>query len=251
MKRFKGWLAILLLGLSAFFGYAAFWESYPFLKTEFQNKVLRQQFVIEGSETIPTVLQRKEKREIDFHNLKKRNPDIVGWIYIPDTTVDYPILHGEKYLHLDPEGKENKLGSIFTLNDASTQLKDFRTLLFGHNMKQRQMFGELKAFLQEDFRKSHEKIFIYTPEKTMKLKIFSIFICKETDSILYQKGEMNDEEKVNCINECMQKNVYKDLKAPLEVPNKNIFSLVTCNGRQGTSERLVINAAVCDTEDSF
>ena len=89
-----------------------------------------------------------------------KNSDIIGWIFVPDSNVDYPICSGNNnyYLNYTSEKEPSAAGSIFldenqiTFNDVS--------LIHGHNMKNGTMFSTLKKFKNEDFFNSHN-VYIY------------------------------------------------------------------------------------------
>lgn len=85
---------------------------------------------------------------IDFGYLQSVNEDIIGWISIPETHIDYPILQGttlNEYLNKGYDGSYNSLGSIFTYPEADLD-EDVHVVLFGHRTFDQQMFGDLNAF---------------------------------------------------------------------------------------------------------
>ena len=103
-------VGIIFLLATIVFLYLAFNEAKYSIDTKEKNKAIREVVVTEN-ENNPL------NRKIDFHKLKNENKDIVAWIYIPGTTVDYPILIGdtnEEYLYKDLEGNYTPLGSIFS-----------------------------------------------------------------------------------------------------------------------------------------
>src|SRR5690625_3407980 len=93
-----------------------------------------------------------------FDELLKQNEDVVGWITIADTQVDYPILHSSdniEYLTENYYGDESRAGSIFMdfRNDITSS--DLNTIIYGHRMKDGSMFQQLKKFLEQDFFVEH------------------------------------------------------------------------------------------------
>ena len=118
----------------------------------------------------------KNENNIDWDYLKSINEDIIGWIEIEDTKINYPILKdcdSLYYLKHNYLRKYNSNGSIFTLN--INPFEDFETLLYGHNMKNGTMFSILGKYLNKDFLLSHQKIKIYTPNKNYEGVIFSAY----------------------------------------------------------------------------
>lgn len=118
----------------------------------------------------------KNDNKIDWDYLKSINEDIIGWIEIEDTEINYPILKDNDnlyYLKHNYLKKYNSNGSIFTLD--INPFEDCETLLYGHNMKNGTMFSVLGKYLDKDFFLSHQNIKIYTPNKNYKGVIFSAY----------------------------------------------------------------------------
>ena len=117
-----------------------------------------------------------EEPIIDWNYLKSINKDIIGWIEIEGTEINYPILKDSVnlyYLKHNYLKNYNSNGSIFTLNNKP--FEDEETLIYGHNMKNGTMFSLLGNYLNEDYLYSHQNIKIYTSEKNYKGVIFSAY----------------------------------------------------------------------------
>lgn len=124
--------------------------------------------VIEADETT-------EENRINWQQLKEINNDIIGWIEIENTNINYPILKDSNlyYINHSYDKKYNKNGSIFTTNSAP--FEDKETIIYGHNMKNGTMFSELSKYLIKDFLDTHNVIKIYTPNGDYKCIIFSAY----------------------------------------------------------------------------
>ena len=75
--------------------------------------------------------------KVDFESLQATNSDVVAWLYIPDTNVNFPVVKGPSnytYLNLNYEGNYSISGSIFMDIACSSDFSDAETLLYGHNM---------------------------------------------------------------------------------------------------------------------
>ena len=131
--------------------------------------------------------ENTEKTIIDWDKLSNINTDIIGWIKINDTNIDYPILKDTdnlKYLKHSFGGKYNNNGSIFTLNN--NPLQDYKTVLYGHNMKSGIMFSELGKYMNKEFFDKHSSFEIYTKNQNYKATVFSCYsigINKEENNI--------------------------------------------------------------------
>ena len=146
---------LVLLGLGCLF--LAYREQEPFqaikVKGEALQKLVVQETVSQGADPM--------ERTIDFAALQRINPEIVGWLYVPQIGVDSPILTGQtdtEYLTKDFEGAYSPLGSIFTF--AGARLSDSQVYLFAHNMASGQMFGSLKQFTNDAFLAANPEAYL-------------------------------------------------------------------------------------------
>ena len=119
-----------------------------------------------------------------FYNLLEINPDTVGWLKVPNTKTDNPVVQAadnEKYLKTTFEGETSKYGAIFA--DSRNVFErgavlSTNTILYGHHMKDGEMMGELKKYRDLDFYKANpwvEFTTIYS-EQTTYWKVFSVFV---------------------------------------------------------------------------
>lgn len=123
-----------------------------------------------------TEKDKQEKETIDWNKLLEINEDIIGWIKIENTNINYPILQDNdnlKYLKHSYNGTYNSNGSIFTLNNEP--FNDNITTIYGHNMKNGIMFSELSKYMNKIFLDEHSTITIYTKEENYKATIFSCY----------------------------------------------------------------------------
>lgn len=180
---------ILLIICVCVFVYSAFQLVKIFLNyrnIEEKSEALVEQYVInsEGSDN-------PLKRKIDFAGLLKKNSDVIGWLYIPDTKIDEPILKGnnnDTYLRRDIDKASNSAGSIFIDEMNNKDFKDDNTIIYGHNMRNGSRFHDLRYYVESDFYKAHHLIYIYLPNNTVNVyDTYSASVIK-ADSHLYQKG---------------------------------------------------------------
>ena len=117
-----------------------------------ENEIVEDKIEEQGQEQeeVPAV-----EIPIDFSGLKNQNEDIYAWIRIPGTVIDYPILqHPEDdtyYLNRTAERKKGLPGSIYTENLNKTDFSDRNTLIYGHNMKNGSMFGDLSLYMDSNY----------------------------------------------------------------------------------------------------
>lgn len=129
----------------------------------------------------PTPLETDENmlKTYDFEALRAINPDIIGWIYVPGTPIDYPILKaGEEkqedyYLKYTYENKRRSCGSIFIRKDTDSTFRDDVSIIYGHNMRSGIMFACLHKYLSGDYLFNNKRVYIYTPDQTISYEIFA------------------------------------------------------------------------------
>ncbi len=104
---------------------------------------------------------------IDFEALQAVNKDVIGWIFIEGTEVNYPILLGvnnQQYLFQSYEKKYTVAGSIFLDYRCGADFEDARTVIYGHNMKNGMMFGKLDRYQKADYLAEHPYVYILLAE---------------------------------------------------------------------------------------
>ena len=123
-----------------------------------------------------------EDNPIDFTALQAQYPDVVGWIRIPGTVIDYEVMRPgpdtaeDLYLHHAPDKSYRYSGSIYmqSLNDAA--YTDPNTVLYGHYMANGTMFADLHKFRKADFFQQHDTLYIYTPGHILTYRIYAAFV---------------------------------------------------------------------------
>lgn len=139
---------------------------------EYKENISSTEQLIE--EVVETDDSKQESR-INWQYLQEINSDIIAWIEVENTNINYPILKDTNlyYINHSYDKKYNKNGSIFTTNAAP--FSDEETVIYGHNMKNGTMFSELGKYLKKDFLDSNNIIKIYTPTGDYECKIFSVY----------------------------------------------------------------------------
>ncbi len=132
-----------------------------------------------------------EPNPIDFAALQAENPDIIGWIRVPGTVIDYPILQQNSqrdadvyyegmtedfYLNHDRNGKKHRAGAIYIQQMNSADFTDANTVIGGHYMANGTMFADLHKFRKTAFFNEHETAYVYTPGHIRTYRIYSAFV---------------------------------------------------------------------------
>lgn len=118
---------------------------------------------------------RDEQVLLDFDALRVRFPDIVGWISIEGTAIDYPVVQGvdnDFYLTHLPDKEKNSAGSIMMDVSCEPGFGSAVTILHGHHMRSGAMFGDLDLYLQEGYYQEHPTMLLNTPGGNYRVEIF-------------------------------------------------------------------------------
>ena len=117
--------------------------------------------------------------------------DMVAWLTIDDTNIDYPVMQADdniKYLNTDPYGKYSLTGSIFLDSRNSPDFSDDYSLIYGHHMEYGKMFGALDEFLDESYLRKHsrgELLIGRDGSKKLKLRFFASMKAKASDNAVF------------------------------------------------------------------
>ncbi|MBQ9208961.1 MAG: class B sortase [Oscillospiraceae bacterium] len=126
---------------------------------------------------------------------KTISSDMVAWITLDDTNIDYPVMQGEdnvKYLNTDPFGDYSLAGSIFLDSRNSADFSDDYSLVYGHHMEYGRMFGALDDYLDERYMDSHttgELLIGREGETTYRLEVFAALQASALDEAVFEPGK--------------------------------------------------------------
>lgn len=101
---------------------------------------------------------------LTFQDFAAANPDVIGWLTVPDTQIDYPLVQGTDemyYLSHDALGNESMTGSLFLTKENAPDFSGFNSIIYGHHMVAEKMFGDLDLFKDETFFNGHLTAKIY------------------------------------------------------------------------------------------
>ena len=191
----------------------------------------------------------KSGRKQNWDKLKKINKEIVAWITIDKTKIDYPVLehkgdnaYSQYYLNHTYKKTYSPHGSIFVDYRCTDSVKSKNVILHGHNMPDGSMFrslmgyGDLKGDL--DYYKKHPIIEFNTPKEDAKYKIISVF---KTNTYYFHDNDM--------FFNYMQANFLSDAEFMNYVYNVRERSLIDCPVMVNEDDKL-LTLSTCSYEYS-
>ena len=121
-------------------------------------------------------VKEKPYPDVDFAGLKSVNSDVIGWIYVPDTEINYPIVHtsdNDYYLDHLVDRTQNPAGAIFLDTRNPSDFSDLHSIIYGHHMKNGSMFAALKGYKKQDFFDGHKTGYLITQDAAYRIDFFA------------------------------------------------------------------------------
>ena len=177
------------------------------------------------------------ERMLKVKKLQKENDDIVGWLEIEDTNINYPVLQGddnEFYLNRNYKKEKSEKGSIFLDAKYNWNIPSNNLLIYGHNIINGLMFQDLLKYESQDFYKKHPNIRFTTEKDDKEYEIISVF-----KSRVYYKAEKNvfryydfinakkEEDYMEFVKNAKKTSIY-DIEATAKYGDE-LITLVTCS----------------------
>lgn len=157
-------------------------------------------------------------------------PDVIGWLNIPNTRIDYPFVQGmdnDQYLHMDLNHNRSAAGTIFMDYHNSRNLSDFNTIIYGHHMRSGSMFASLQSFSNRDFFENNRSGTIFLADKTYEIEFMAFAVVQPNDTIIYNSTILTDSDRISFFDHVasIARN-YRDIGVAV---NDRIVTFSTCN----------------------
>lgn len=211
-----------------------------------QEKISKTLETIEISEE--HLEEQKTERMLQVEELQKENSDVVGWLEIEGTNINYPVLQGEDNdYYLTHNYKKEKIsgGSIFLDKDYNFSIPSSNLLIYGHRHQKGLMFEDLVKYKEEEFYKEHSKIRFTTVTEDCEYEIIATFNSrlyyqKETNVFRYYFfiNANNEEEYNEFVNNCKKASLYDTGKTATY--GEQLLTLSTCDYSQENGRFAVV-----------
>ena len=147
---------------------------------------------------------------VDFNALGEINPNIVGWLILEDTQINYPVVQGSdnvKYTNHLFDGRRNATGALFVDSYNQPNFADRNTIIYGHNMRDGSMFSVLEQYREQCFFSAHPWIFLLTPEQNYVVELVAGY-TSDVQSSAWRLDFSDDTEVEDWINERQKKSDF-------------------------------------------
>lgn len=167
-------------------------------------------------------------------------PETAAWLQIPGTSVDYPVMQGEDnafYLDHLPDGEKNVMGSLFL--DCRSDMDSPHLIVYGHNMANGNMFGQLKKYESQEYFEAHRTITVAAEGQVYVCPIFSVRRVKEEDNA-YRLAFSDQNSLKDYAAQAAAQSMYRTDVDTDSVKRVVTLSTCTVSGKQ----RLVVQAMI-------
>lgn len=180
---------------------------------------------------------------VNFEELRAINPEVLGWIYVPNTKISYPLTSGRDniyYLNHLLDGTRSKNGTIFLDMNNAVDFTDENSVLHGHHMRNGSMFAQIENYKKQEFFDENPYGYLITPEKVFRLEFFAGIVMKAS-SVPSNFADL--EAKDAWVNEMRSDSTFETNPYPTS-EDMRFVSLSTCDytvddGRYMLSARMV------------
>ena len=243
-------LLIVILAISSFFMIKEFAEN----KKEIDIYDDLQEIVIEENTDIDTTnvdteIEKSEgesSNKYNLENIAKINSDVVGWIKIGNTNIDYPVMqNGDYYLHRNIYKNYSSHGTPYLAEYCNIQYSD-NLIIYGHHMNDNSMFAQLDNYKKHSFYENHKYIKFYsyyngkTIEKTYEVAIaFKTVVYSDKGFKYYNYTNFSDVQELNDFIENCRKLEFYNTGIDINYGDK-LITLSTCEYSQKNGRIVVV-----------
>ncbi len=181
-----------------------------------------------------------------FAALKKTNSDVIGWITVPDTHIDYPIVHTDNndyYLDHSITGAKLNSGAIFADYRNVGDFSDQNTVIYGHNMASGLMFANLFKFKSSGFFSRTPYIYIQTENGIYVYRVFSVYETNKYDP--YIRTAFSSKNDLIEWAKSRQSASLRKVSYKFD-GDEQIITLSTCTNGFGDDGRLAVHAVLTE-----
>lgn len=232
-------LSVLLSAIAALSGFMIYTQLSDRQKEKEEFDILAEMVEVTPDKTNDETPDAVPAR--DLSGLFAQNGDCIGWLCIPNTSINYPVMHTpenpQKYLRRNFYGEYSQSGVPFL--DWRCGLQSDHLIIYGHNMKNGTMFSSLRNYTDPAFCVEHPVIELQTADGVGKYMVFAVASVQKTDtwySFIHAADSADFTEQTAAI---MQKSLYDTGVTP--VFDQQIITLSTCYG-SGKDGRLIVAA---------
>lgn len=187
--------------------------------------------------------------EVDWNALKQINSEIVGWVNIPHTVVNFPVYQAkdnDKYLHTNAKGDYSVGGQIFMdFENTAPGMRDAQTIIYGHHLRNGAMFKPIWDMSKQEVFDNIPTVWYLTESTTYELAPLLVYHTDENDEAARTFSMASQEALKSYVLGLLPKATAHRANIQQELNGiQRIFTLCTCNYTDGDAGRTLLVCAV-------
>lgn len=227
-------IGLVLIGIAAFMWFSKQWQ-YHEQDAENQKLATYAQFP-EGEAQPPTV---------DWAGLKAINPEIVGWVYIPDTSINYPVYQAsdnQKYLRHNAEGQYAIGGQVFMdYQNTAPGMVDQQTVVYGHHLRNGAMFKHIADMDNQSTFDATPTVWYLTEQHSYELEpLFLYYTTGDDAEVRELQFDSNDSFRSYLLDRLGGAATRRSDAEQIVGTTSHVLSLVTCNYYQDNGRTVLV-----------
>lgn len=186
-----------------------------------------------------------------FEELQGKNPDVLGWISVYGTGIDYPLVQGannDTYLNTNVTGEYALSGSIFLDCKNQKDFSDFNSIIYGHHMEKSAMFGDVGKFVEKAYFEEHPYGSLYYAGQNHGIEFFAALSVDAYDTGVYRPAVTGEEIQQEYLDGIWKKAVQKREQ---DVTTKDrLVLLSTCDSRITSGRHILVGRITDEVKDN-
>ena len=219
--------ALLLVLMTMFLSCYMLWDS---------NQVYQAADAKNYEAYIPT-----EKHTKSFEELQKINPDIIGWIRVNETNINYPLLQAEDddtYMNTDAEGRYSLSGAIFLHCANKPDFSDFNNIIYGHHMEKHMMFGDVGLFTEKKYFDEHPYGNLFFDGKDHGIEFYALLQADAYNEKIFSVCADTSKTRQAYLQEIEANAIYRrNIKI---TENDHLVLLITCTSEMTNGRNILV-----------
>ena len=229
-------MALLTLLVCLIFSIYSFWDTHQVNEAA-------------DSKKYQTFKPATEEGKKSFAELQAMNSDVMGWLTIYGTSIDYPLVKAQHdnftYLSKNPEGEWESSGSIYVDYRNDAHFQDFNTIIHGHHMADHKMFGDLDLFVKQDYFNEHQYANLFFDGMNYGLEIFAVMTIDAYHPVASSPNIQDPAAQQELLNSILNEATQK--REIGITTDDHIIIMTTCNLTE-TNGRYTLVAKLLDHE---
>ena len=190
-----------------------------------------------------------EPEPLSFWELQRINPEVRAWLSVYGTNIDYPVCQAaqgseNKYVTTNAKGEYSLSGALFMDTANAADFSDFATIVYGHHMENKVMFGAISDFSQREFFDEHRYGNLFANDTDYGLEFFCFLDADAYDRSIYRHTFAGDGEREGYLKLLHER--ARNWRTGVEIgKDDHIVLLSTCSAGY-TNAREILVGKICN-----